>query len=131
MHRAIEIYAAINFLVIGLSHVVQPRAWAEFFVWLRSKGAAGSFVNGFLSLSFGSLIVGFHNVWTGIPIILTLIGWGQVVKSVVAFIFPQLGLKSMGRVTIENARIFVLPGALLMVVGGLLLYHVLTSPAVV
>lgn len=127
MERAIEYVAAINCMVIGLSHVVQPRAWAEFFVWLRGKGAAGSFANGFLSLSFGSLIVGFHNVWVGIPAVLTLLGWAQVVKSVVAFVFPRVGLRSMDRVTPENARMFVAPGVVLMGIGGLLAYHLIAS----
>ncbi|HET7233105.1 MAG TPA: hypothetical protein VFJ16_24055 [Longimicrobium sp.] len=123
MERAIELFAAINFLVIGISHVVQPRAWAEFFGWLRSKGLAGSFVNGFLSLWFGSLIVGFHNVWTGIPAVLTFIGWAQVVKGTLAFVYPQLGLRSMALVSPEHARRFVAPGMLLAGIGGLLVYH--------
>ena len=75
MEKAIEIYAAVSMSVIGLSHVTQPLAWADFFIWLRGKGHAGVFVNGFLSLSFGSLIVAFHNVWDGLPVILTLLGW--------------------------------------------------------
>jgi hypothetical protein len=127
MERAIEYVAAINCIVIGLSHVVQPRAWAEFFIWLRAKGAAGSFANGFLSLSFGSLIVGFHNVWVGIPAVLTLLGWAQVAKSVVAFVHPQAGLRSMARVTPENARDFVAAGAVLLAIGGLLAYHLIAS----
>ncbi|HYH81907.1 MAG TPA: hypothetical protein VEX86_19020 [Longimicrobium sp.] len=129
MQRAIEAFAAINFLVIGLSHIVQPRAWAEFFIWLRAKGAAGSFVNGFLSLSLGALVVGFHNVWTGIPVVLTVIGWGQLLKAVIAFIFPKVGLKSMARVTLENARMFVFPGVLFVLIGGLLVFHLVTSTA--
>lgn len=123
MERAIEVIAAISFLVIGISHVVQPRAWAEFFVWLRGKGAIGSFANGFLSLWFGALVVGFHNVWTGIPALLTVIGWAQVVKGAVAFVHPPLALKSMGRVSLENARMFVAPGAAMAAIGGLLVYH--------
>jgi hypothetical protein len=124
MERAIELFAAINFLVIGISHVVQPRAWAEFFGWLRGKGLAGSFVNGFLSLWFGSLIVGFHNVWTGIPAVLTCIGWAQVVKGTLAFVHPRLGLRSMAMLSPENAqRLLVAPGMLLAALGGLLVYH--------
>ncbi|MFN2563748.1 MAG: hypothetical protein ABR499_01885 [Gemmatimonadaceae bacterium] len=64
--RAIELYAAVNFLVIGLSHLLQPRAWVDFFVWLRTKGHTGVFLNGMLSLAFGSIIVAFHNVWAGL-----------------------------------------------------------------
>lgn len=127
MERAIEVIAAINCLVIGLSHVVQPRAWAEFFAWLRSKGPAGSFANGFLSLSFGALIVGFHNVWTGIPAVLTFIGWGQVLKSVVAFVFPHVSLRSMANASPERAWVFVPGGVMLMGIGGLLVYHLVAS----
>jgi len=52
-----EFFVALQTLVIGVSHVVQPRAWVDFFVWLRGKGHAGVFANGFLSLWFGGLIV--------------------------------------------------------------------------
>ena len=128
MERLIELLAAINFLVIGLSHIVQPRAWAEFFLMLRSKGEAGAFVSGFLSLATGSLIVGFHDVWSGIPLLLTLIGWGQVVKSLLIFVIPGYGLRSLSIVSLENARLFVIPGVVLAGVGGLLLYSLYTSP---
>ena len=42
MERAVELLAAVSFVVMGLSHVAQPRAWAEFFVLLRDKGTAGA-----------------------------------------------------------------------------------------
>ncbi|HEX7239032.1 MAG TPA: hypothetical protein VF263_02100 [Longimicrobiaceae bacterium] len=128
MERAIELLAAVNFIVIGLSHIVQPRVWAEFFLLLRSKGEAGSFVNGFLSLATGSLIVGFHNVWSGIPLVLTLIGWAQVLKSLLIFVVPGYGLRGLSLVSADNARIFVAPGVALVGVGGLLLYSLLASP---
>ena len=81
MERAIEVYAALNFFVIGLSHAFQPRAWVDFFILLREKGHLGVFANGMLSFSLGSLIVAFHNVWTGLPAFLTVIGWMQIVKA--------------------------------------------------
>jgi hypothetical protein len=89
VERGIELFAALNFLVIGLSHLLQPRVWVDFFVWLRSKGHAGVFANGMLSLSFGSIIVSFHNVWGGLPTVLTVIGWAQVTKGFVSLVAPQ------------------------------------------
>jgi hypothetical protein len=86
VERSIELLAGIQFLIIGLSHLVQPRVWVAFFIALREKGLAGVFANGFLSLLFGSLIVAFHNVWTGLPVMLTVIGWSQVVKAMVSFV---------------------------------------------
>ena len=69
MEQATEIFAAVFLSVIGLSHLVQPRAWVEFFVWLRGKERTGVFVNGFLALGFGSFIVAFHNQWHGLPVV--------------------------------------------------------------
>ena len=64
MERSIEAFAAINFIIMGLSHLTQPRAWIEFFTLLRNKGEAGAFVNGFITLGMGSLIVAFHLYFT-------------------------------------------------------------------
>ena len=50
MERAIEILAALFFLAISLSHILQPRAWVEYFTWLREKGRAGMFVEGRLQV---------------------------------------------------------------------------------
>jgi hypothetical protein len=66
MGRSVEILAIILFGVIGLSHILQPKAWAEFFIILRGKGEAGAFMDGFLNLPLGAFIVAFHNIWSGI-----------------------------------------------------------------
>jgi len=126
MEQAIQIYAAVQFLVIGLSHTFQPRAWVDFFIWLRGKGHAGVFVNGFLSLIFGSVIVGFHNVWTGLPMVLTLIGWAQVIKALVSFVMPQWGMRGLQRVSYDRAHEFVVGGLVFLALSALMLYIVVT-----
>ena len=127
MERAIEIYAGIQFLVIGLSHLLQPRAWVDFFVVLREKGNAGVFANAFLSLVFGSVIVGFHNVWTGLPMVLTIVGWAQVVKSLVAFVLPQVSMRGLQRVSMERAWEFQVGGVVFLALSGLMAYLVLRA----
>jgi hypothetical protein len=126
VEKATEIFAAVFLLVIGLSHVAQPRAWVEFFVWLRGKGNAGVFVNGFLSLSFGSLIVAFHNVWDGLPVLLTLLGWAQVLKGLVSFVAPQVALWGLARVSTERAWQFVAGGILALALSAVLWYIAFT-----
>ena len=125
MERALEIYAAIHFFVIGLSHALQPRVWVEFFLHLRKLGHSGVFVAGFMSLLFGSIIVAFHNVWSGLPMVLTLMGWAQVTKGLLYFVFPQIGERSMSRVSYEREKEFVVPGILFIALGALMLYLVL------
>ena len=65
MERALEVFAVVQLTVIGLSHILQRRAWAEFFIWLRPHGRSAVFANGFLSLAMGSMNLAFHRVWSG------------------------------------------------------------------
>jgi len=53
---AIQRMAIVCFLIIGLSHIVQARAWAEFFIYLRGKGLIGVFIVAFIHLPMGVLI---------------------------------------------------------------------------
>lgn len=122
MEQAIEVFAAISFLAIGLSHLVQPLVWVEFFTWLREKGRAGMFVEGFLSLTFGALVVGFHNVWSWPAVVLTLVGWGQVLKALTRFTAPHLSLRVYERMTAERAWQFRAGGVFALALSGLCAY---------
>ena len=122
MERAVEVMAIIVFGITGLSHILQPRAWAEFFILVRDKGEAGAFVDGFLNLPLAGVIVGFHNTWTGIPVVLTLVGWALLIKSLIRFCAPRLALRVMARVSLERSWEFQTAGAGLLALAGLLGY---------
>jgi hypothetical protein len=124
MERSIEVLAVVLSGVIGLSHILQPKAWAEFFILLRGKGEAGAFVDGFLNLPVASVIIGFHNIWSGIPAVLTLVGWCLLIKSLIRFCAPKLTLRMMSRVSVERCWEFQVAGAGLVVLGGLIGYGV-------
>ena len=125
LHQSVELLVAIQTLVIAVSHIVQPQAWVEFFLWLRSKGHAGVFANGFLSLWFGSLIVAFHPVWSGPETVVTLLGWAQVVKGTVAFVLPRVSMRGLARVSPERSFEFVVAGAGFLAFSGFCWYLVL------
>lgn len=127
LETAVQIFAIIHFSVIGVSHIVAHRAWAEYFILLRDKGHAGVFVVAFMSLGFGSIVAAFHWVWSGIPLILTLLGWAQVVKGMLYFSRPAFGLRKLQSVSLERSKIFAVPGVAFVGVAGLLLYHVLSQ----
>jgi len=127
MERSVEVLAIIFFGIIGLSHIMQPKCWAEFFILLRGKGEAGVFVDGFLNLQIAGIIIGFHNVWSGIPAVLTLVGWCLLIKSLLRFCLPKLGLMLMTRVSVQRSWEFQVAGAGLLVLAGLLGYGVTLS----
>jgi hypothetical protein len=122
MERSIEILAVIHFTIVGFSHLLRPKAWADFFIWLRTRGHAGVFVHGFLSLGFGSIIVAFHPVWTGMPTVLTVVGWLYLVKASFCFLLPETQMVTLGRVSHQQAWEFRMPGIAYLAVAGVLAY---------
>jgi hypothetical protein len=127
VERSIEMLVALQMFILGLSHIVQHRAWADFFILLREKGAAGNFFNAFLHTGVGTLVVSFHNVWSGIPVVLTVLGWAWVLKGFLYFVVPSIGLRSLRLVSIENSRRFAVAGVFMIFVSGLLAYDLVTA----
>jgi hypothetical protein len=120
--RAVEILAVIQLGLMGLSHILRHRAWAEFFIQLRGLGYSGVFVHGFLSLAFGALVLGFHRVWSGIPAVLSVVGVLYLAKTLQCFLFPGVALRSLERVSLERSWVFAVPGAAFLAVAATLMY---------
>jgi len=118
MEQATQVFAAVSLLVIGLSHLFQPKVWVAYFQALAAQGPPGAFVEGFLCLSFGGIIVGFHNVWQGPALLLTLLGWMQVLKGLGRFVLPQLAIRVMARTSIERAWFFQAGGVAALLLSG-------------
>ena len=126
MEPFVEKLTAIFFLVTGLSHILQPRVWVRFFIMIREKGEAGSFLNALIHFPLGAFIVAFHNVWHGFPAILvTIIGWGLTVKSTIYFLFPRHGLKMLGTISMERAWQFVVAGIFGVLLAAAIYYPLL------
>ncbi len=122
MEASIEILAAIAFFTTGVSHLVQPRVWARFFVQLARQREVGSFIIALYTLPMGVLIVAFHNVWSGWPTVLTVFGWAFCLKSFIYFVVPQVGLAAISRIREEKAGKFVVAGLMMISLGGACAY---------
>ena len=123
MEKAIQIFAAVNFLVIGLSHIFQRNVWVDYFAKLKSLGKLGPFAEGFLYLNIGALIVSYHNVWTFPDVALTLIGWVFVLKAMFRFIAPAGVLKIYERMGHERAWQIQVAGAFMLPLSAFLMFR--------
>ena len=124
MERGVEVFAGLTLTATGLSHVFAAGAWKEFFAVLHSKGIAGSYFNAMMSATMGAFIVAFHPAFAGIvPSLLTIYGWLLFAKGAVFLVVPTLGLKSIETPTKKDAKIFVVPGAVLTTLGVALLVY--------
>lgn len=116
IQRFVQLFVFLNFLVVGMSHIAQARAWDEFFALLRAKGRAGVIVNGLLALTFGSIVVAGHNVWGGLPTVVTLMGWAQLLKGFLHLAVPGIGERSLRMAETNPVNKFRIGGVVLLLV---------------
>ena len=117
----IERWFAIGFLIFGLSHLLHPAKWAAVFLPLRER-ETGPLLLALFYLPLGLVVVLGHNVWVwGIPVVVTLAGWGMILKSVVYLLLPR-ALSRVMPTGNRMERAFRIGGALGMVLGALLIY---------
>lgn len=127
MEAGIERFAALCCLIVGVSHVLQPRVWVDFFSHLRARGEVGVFAIALLALIFGSVVVAFHNVWTGLPAVVTLLGWAQLVKAAIYLTWPQWGLRGLAWLTPERSYVMIPAGVMLVALSALIAISSLVS----
>src|SRR5262245_16040124 len=127
MQTGLQIAFTVQFVIFGIAHLLRPEPLIQFFGVLRAKGEAGVVFIALLSVIMGSLVVGLHNVWSGIPVVLTIVGWAQLVKGTIYLLFPSVGLRQFERVTPERTTLFRLPGIVLLVMAALLAWHLATT----
>lgn len=93
---AVQAMLALPLLAIGLSHLLQPRLWVDFFSYLHGLGTTGVVIRTFaLELVPAMTIVAFHWVWSGPELALSLYGVLLSVKIAIGLLFPSVGLKSL------------------------------------
>ncbi len=119
--HAIEVFAFLNFTIVGLSLVLRPGAWARFFLWMRREGEAGAVIYGLLCVLWGSLIVAFHPDWHGILIILPAFGALQLLEGLVFLLSPYFGLRLMAIFTEERLPLIRLLGLIALILAAIIL----------
>jgi len=117
MENGIERLTALAFIITGLSHLAAPQAWVRFFMNMREQGEAAGLHYAYLHIPLGLLIVAFHPVWSGAPVLVTLIGWALTLKGTLYFLWPQLAKLSIARVTEDKAWHFQVAGAFSLTLG--------------
>jgi uncharacterized protein YjeT (DUF2065 family) len=117
MEVAIERLTAMALIVTGLSHITAPRAWARFFIAIREQGEMAGFLNAYVHMPLGLLIVAFHPVWRGPALLVTLIGCGLTLKGALHFVWPKLSQRTLAHVDEAKAWGFQVAGAFGVVLG--------------
>ncbi len=113
---AVQMIMLISCVLMGLSHLLQPQMWSEFFSHLVERGRFGLVANQFLNAAPAAIIVSLHQVWSGPAIVLTLYGWLLLLKSCIGLLLPELGMRSL-KMSRHGDRAFRAAGVTLLFVG--------------
>lgn len=115
-------FFSVALFVVGLSHLLQPRLWADFFIKIKRTGVAGIIIAMF-TFPQGLLIALGHNVWVlDVPVIITICGWGMMVKSIIYALVPRMAERAIPDG--EDAhRKYAAGGACIIPLSLLLIYH--------
>ena len=115
---AVQFMMVVACAIMGVSHLVRPAMWVEFFTHLHAQGIRGVVTRTFmLELWPAMLIVTLHQVWWGPGIVLTLYGWAQLAKVMISMLAPEIGLRSLKMAQMGD-RAFHLGGVMLLIVGA-------------
>jgi hypothetical protein len=103
---------------MGLSHIMRPALWVDFFTRVHAQGPAG-LVGKVLAVELwpALLIVSLHQVWWGPGIVLTIYGWAQFTKIWLALLAPEIGMRSLAMAQTKGERGFALGGMVLIAIG--------------
>jgi uncharacterized protein YjeT (DUF2065 family) len=104
--NSITLFVAINLLVVGLSHLFNPKMWLDFFQLLTKKGIAGNTINALIHFGFGSLVLSLHFIWSWPRLLITIYGLLMTIKGITYLLFPHIGLRSISLVTEKSINKF-------------------------
>jgi hypothetical protein len=82
------------------------------------------FIVSLIALGIGLALVLGHNIWSGgaLPIVVTLIGWGALIKGIVLLFVPQEAAKGLFHNSLQYEQFFYLYAALPLILGAYLTY---------
>jgi len=110
----------IFFVVVGASMVVNKKATkAAMEEAVQNRGYLWMW--GFLAILTGAVIVVLNNVWTsGLPLVITILGWLAIIKGVFILFFPDAAVSVYRKFNKEGLLVF---SGLVVIVIGLILFY--------
>jgi hypothetical protein len=125
--KIIQAVVSPGFLIMGLSHLVQPQLWVRFFEAVSQTGLAAVIIP-LYTLPLALVLIVGHNVWVwDWPLFLTIAGWGMTIKCALYLLVPGLANRLLAKRMAKTARLYQISGAIATFFGGMLTWQAFTQ----
>src|SRR4051794_23528808 len=116
------------FLLMGLSHVMQPRLWTRFFERLKQTGLAAVIIP-LYTLPFGLLLIATHTAWPlDWSLVYTIAGWMMTLKSTIYLLVPGAADRVLAHRIAKTPTNYQIVGTLMAVLGAVLTWIAWVQP---
>lgn len=121
--KFIQAIIAPAFVLMGLSHVLQPQLWVRFFEVVGRTGVAACIIP-LYTLPIALVLIAGHNVWVwDWPLSLTLAGWAMTIKCTLYLLVPKLTERMLEQGIAKTARSYQIAGAVMTLFGGVITWQ--------
>ena len=119
----IERIFAPAFLIMGLSHLLQPTLWLRFFEAIKQSGVAAVIIP-IYTLPFGLVLIATHNIWHwDWRLFLTIAGWGMTIKSTSYLLIPEVADRMLEKKMATTPRGYQIVGAISAIFGAVITWQ--------
>lgn len=122
MEQAIAFTVGFSVFFISLSCLIRTDLWIEWCRRFQEGGEIRSLTLGTVSLFISSLIVGFHPVWNGPAMLITILGVIGMIESVIYLLFPAV-MVPVWAFFIRSPAMFRLSAGVGVLAGAFILYN--------
>jgi hypothetical protein len=122
MTLPIQFMTGICYLIIGISFILRTDDWRAWVEHLQKDPRVKSLILGAINLLIGAFVLAFHWIWSGVGMIVTILGCIGILKGAVYVLCPGwLGTK-LGWFAVRAQPWFKICGLIMAGLALLLLY---------
>ncbi|MCY4033266.1 MAG: hypothetical protein OXF19_04475 [Hyphomicrobiales bacterium] len=89
IEQGISFWVGFTLVVVSLASLLHPHNIVQLLRDIGERAASLTPLIGWLSLSFGAFILGFHWRWDGLAMVLTIVGLLSTAKGVLSILAPK------------------------------------------
>jgi len=118
----LSFYIGIAYIAVGLGVLINIEYYKKLLEEDYIENRPVVYLNGFIILAIGCLLIKFHNIWVkDWPIILTLFGWFAFIKGLFILVLPRAYLQ-LSR-SLKKKKTHLIAEAILVVAVGIFLVY--------